>query len=232
METARIDTLRALKAQIIGDNAAVRGLRDRAESEAAGLAARLRGLDALVGSGDESAEARDERISALISRGLLTENFTQSEYTAAIQEINTQIQEITADLSKLNDNMEKLDEAVLASDEYMLKRVGELAELIEQVLQARDERELLNIAAEAKLEVRSRGRVSPVTGAQLEAISLLSEARDMLSKKALELAPENGSSSAKTQVSRLNEQIAKLNAAIEELLNNMYEQPQAFDEML
>jgi chromosome segregation ATPase len=222
MEANRKGTLRTLKAQVLGENAALRGLRDNTEKSARQLAARLRSLESMVGSADETAEERGSRIEMLISRGILSADFSREDYEAAMQQLQDEMQEVSGELHRLAESLEALNEAVLASDEHTMARVAKLTALIEQIAHAADERALLDMVIEFKQQHRPEN----------DKTNLLLEARDLLTKKALSLQPADGSAKVQQSLERLTAQISRLNANIAEYIGEMPQDALWVDERL
>ncbi|MCL1862993.1 MAG: hypothetical protein FWF78_05465 [Defluviitaleaceae bacterium] len=139
----------------------------------------------------------------------------ENETSEEMHERLTRLAEALAELPATQESLIKLEEQLAESDIHTIERVAKLEELIATITEARAERDRLNLSIELKLS-----KLHPdEDNAQLDAIFLLSHARDKLSEKALEIQPETEQRNQERKLERIQEQINRLNAAIEKMLD-------------
>ncbi|MCL2198260.1 MAG: hypothetical protein FWB80_05010 [Defluviitaleaceae bacterium] len=209
-EETHIEAFRGSINQALVANAAAREQRDNVLRAREAISGQISHLQSLTASENETATERTERISRLISQGLLPESFDQNDYNRLMSHINQEIREIASEIPAVQEELEQLEENLIKSDEQTAQRVAMLEEMINSILENRAERDRLNLAIELKLL-----KIDPEEdNAQADALLLLSHARDKLTEKSLEIPPEQT-----RQRERIQAQIDRLNSAIEKQLD-------------
>jgi len=230
-EDLRIESLRGLMSAAVSDNASMREFLTQSRDSIETLSRNIRDL-----------------------RGQLNEPGANE---ASIRE---QLRYYATELFALKDGLSGLESTLGQSDENMAEQLAKLQALIDAIMQARDERDHLNISVELqrkKLEQeeiqqereeiaeerranregdtpRETPRAFSVAmmGARMDGIDMMSLARDKLSKEAMNTQPTDElDRRGLNRVETLQDKVSRMNTAIAKNIEDMYSNSQALQEL-
>ena len=155
-ESERKEALRVAKMQIIEENVLLREMRDSAVRTGEQLAARIRDGEEVLGAVGETDAQRDVRTKGLVARGILVENFSQTEYRELMSHIRERMADDRERLALLESDLYLLNDALEESDAFMAQRVAQLEEMIQDIVEGREVRERLAMVTDMKKQQFAR----------------------------------------------------------------------------